>query len=376
MGEEKFNKLDYKKKQEIINKVMKLKHDALDRAIEKQPYLLPEIIGNVPVEEMNVIKLLNIATKANVSIYDLVDKNTSISNSLIVNIAVSNQPQLIMELDDMPQLQDLITPDTFVNAFTKNPEVLFSTAKALNKNIIVSSTVVNGQRKVKKSPLKVQLQRALNIYFRPEVYTGTNFDEFAKSIADDIKSKNFADIVTSTKMITRSVTAANETLKVNPEKARVMPATALKNWNNRVLYTYPNMVKKQMAKNGVDYHTYYEHMLGLLKNSSLNSFSEEERARFAKKCVAICPDLIFELPKIKAFEHISGKLTVQLSAYEGFKAKNENDKASSLMLWVDDEKRRKDILQKAKANETRRANKLKKASDKNEDNDVVMTLKR
>ena len=46
------------------------------------------------------------------------------------------------------------------------------------------------------------------------------------------------------------------------------------------------------------------------------------------------------------------------------------------MLWVDDEKRRKDILQKAKANETRKANKLKKARDKKEDNDAVMTLKR
>lgn len=366
-GENKFSKLSEEKKQDVIDKTAALKGDALDRVIEKQPYLLPFIIGDIS-GDVHFEKLVDIATKANVGIYDLVDKTEKISNAQIVNIAVKNQPQLVFELDDMPSLQDLITQETFIDAFIKNPEILFSDCKVLKSRITISGTSKKGKKFTRTTTLKAQLQRAMNLYFRPE--TEKDYDTFAKSIADRLGGKTFETIVESNKMTTRSVTAANETLKKNPAKGKMMPAKALKNWNNRVLYTVPNVAKKSIGsvsseeknKRNEIYKKYSAYIVGLLKNSSLKSFTEKERTKLAKRCVSICPEVYFELLKIEGFKKPAEELTVQLSAYEAFKAKN--DVAGKLrLLSVVDAKREQQIRSRSQANETRKANKAKKVAE-------------
>lgn len=362
-GENKFSKLSEEKKQDIIDKAAALRGDALDKVIEKQPYLLPYIIGDIS-GDVHFEKLVDIATKANVGIYDLVDKSSAISNTKIVNIAVKNQPQLVFELDDMPALQDLITQDTFIEAFIKNPEILFSECKALKSRITISGTSKRGKKFTRTTTLKAQLQRAMNLYFRPE--TEKDYDTFAKSIAAKISGDTFASIVSSNKMTTRSVTAANETLKRNPEKGKIMPAKALKNWNNRVLYTVPNVVRKtiknsankEAQKRNEIYKMYSAYIVGLLKNSSLKSFTEKERIRLAKRCVSICPEVYFELSKIEGFKKSAGELTVQLSAYEAFKAKKDNAGKLKVLSTVD-AKREQQIKSRSQANQTRKANKAK-----------------
>ncbi len=366
LEEEKFNNYSDVRKMAILDSVKELTGKELEKAIESKPYYLPHIIGKI--EDEILINLVNIATKKGVSVYDLIDKSNVISNTVIVNIAVVNQPELVLELDDMPELQDLITSKSLIEAFIKNPEVVFSECKALNSKVILRGKDRTGKDITRVTTLKKQFQRAINLYFRPNAYKGNKLDNFAKSIADRIDNVAFKNIIGGNRMTTRLSTAANETLKADPEKARVFPAKALKNWNNRTLYVVPNEVRKAIKNQKVNYSEYYGHMLGELNNPSLNSFSQKERTNFAKKCVAICPEIFFALDKIKAFADISKMLTVQLSAYEAFK---DNKQLQKEVLKMVDPEQQKKLLAKVKSNETRRANKQKTKNDA----EIVMEIK-
>lgn len=357
--EEQFNNLSAENKTIYLNKVKNLSETQLEKAIEKQPYLLPHIIADLKVD--NYIKLIDIATKKGVDLFDLIDKNSIIENNTIVNIAVENQPALVLELDDMPNLQEMITPETLIQAFVKNPEVLFSNCPALNKRIVLMGQDKEGKVAKRSSTLRAQLQRAMNLYFRPESNMKNGFDDFAKSIAEQINDAKFVEIVAGNKMTTRVTTAANETLKRSPEKGRVVPAKTLHKWNNRVMYTIPNEARKGLKKSKVSYETYTKYLTGLLSNPSLNSFTNEERTRLVKRCVSIVPELYFELRSLNHADSAE-KLTVQLSAYEAFKAMKKDDYADALLDYLGKEQSKK-ILAKSKANATRKANKKAKKTE-------------
>jgi hypothetical protein len=364
LEEKKFNALSVEQKKEVCDKVLQLNGNGIENMISKKPYILPYIIADVKVEEVE--RLVDIATKKGVSVYDLIDKNNRFANSAILNIAAKNQPELILELDDMPALQDLITSDTLIEAFTKNPEVLFSNCKALESSIKTFGTKRDGTEGVRYTKLKTQLQRAMNLYFRPESYSSNGFDDFAWSIAGRIDDNTFGQKVASNKMTTRSTTAANETLKQDPNKGAVVPAKTLHNWNNRVLHTLPNEVRKKLRKSKVNYSEFQKYIIGLLKNPSLNSFSDKEKTKLAKKCVSILPEVYFELSKIAAFEDTAKELTVQLTAYETFK-KQKKDVEALKLLGTLSEKEVKKLEARVKANKTRKANKTKKKATKAED---------
>ena len=164
-------------------------------------------------------------------------------------------------------------------------------------------------------------------------------------------------------MTTRSITAANETLKQDPQKGSVVPAKTLHNWNNRVLYTIPNQARRETKKSANKYEAYREYLLGLLQNPSLNSFTETEKTKLVKKCVSIVPEVFFDLDKVKGYENVKNKLTVQLTAYETLKKMGNKEDAELLLSDIGAEQSKK-VLAKAKANVTRKAN--KKASKKAE----------
>lgn len=367
--EEQFNKLSADDKVVYLNKILSLSDDKLEKAIEKQPYLLPHLIPNL--KSRNYVDLIDIATQKGVDLFDLIDKNPNINNTLIINLAVKNQPELVLELDDMPNLQEKITTDSLIAAFVKNPEVLFSNCPALNKKVTLRAKDKNGKEVIRNSTLRVQLQRAMNLYFRPEAEMGNGFDNFAKSIAEKINDKKFAEIVAGNKMTTRVTTAANETLKRSPEKGRVVPAKTLHKWNNRVMYTLPNEARKGLKKSKVSYEKYQNYLLGLLSNPSLNSFTKEEKTRLAKRCVSIVPEIYFELRGLGHHE-IAEQLTVQLSAYEAFKAMKKDDFADALLDFIGKEQSKK-VLAKSKANKTRKANKkAKKLQEQKETKEMTL----
>ena len=354
--QQRFDEMNETERSSYLRDIVKMPEQKIKEEIEKKPYILPYIFGDLNTKNLN--DLVDIATKNNVSIYSLVDKNENISNATIINIAVENQPELVLELDDMENLQDLISSEALITAFTKNPEVLFSNCKALKTRITLKGDKKGDKDVVRVSTLRAQLQRALNLYFRPEAYRGNKLDDFAKGIADRIQTDSFLKIVESNKMLIRSTTAANETLKRNPEKGRVIPAKALKNWNNRTLYVIPNEARKKLKIKGEQlyYTKHYNYVLGLMKNSSLMSFSKEELTRFAKRCVSVCPDVFFALDKIKAFEGVSDELTIQITAYETFKKYGDKILQERVLDCVNPEQQKK-LLAKVKANETRKANK-------------------
>ena len=127
--EAKFKALSVKEQEAIVNKLLGHKDDEafLAETVEKEPYLLGYLIGKL--KGKNVLPLVEIATKNGASVYDLIDKNLSIANATIVNIACENQPELILELEDMPNLQDTVTAETVIKAFVKNPLILLSSCR-------------------------------------------------------------------------------------------------------------------------------------------------------------------------------------------------------------------------------------------------------
>ena len=360
--EAKFKKLSVSEQQKIVDELLTHRDDEayLAEAVGKEPYLLSYVIGSL--RDKNCMPLIDIATKNGASVYDLIDKNENINNSTIVNVACVNQPELVLELDDMPSLQDMITTETVIKAFVKNPEILFSSCKALESKIRVTGTKKDGTPTVRYATLRTQLQRAMNLFFRPSK-NPNEFDRFAQTIAKEIEknSESFLERVQNNKMITRSTTAVNETLKRNPEKGKVVPAKALHKWNNRVMYTIPNQAKKLIRKEKSNYEAYKAHLLGLLSNPSINSFTEQEKAKLVKRCVSVVPDLYFDLKAITEVDYSSivKQLTVQLSAYEAYKAMHDKKSAEFLLKSLSEAEAKK-VLAKSKSNTTRKANKKSK----------------
>ena len=389
--EEKFKKLNDVDKQIVCDKVLEHRGDEKTMAgiIEKEPYVLPYVIADLKGKDVKVLPLVDIALSKGISIYDLIDKNVEVSNAQILNFAVANHPEVLAEIEDKPQYANLLTTDTIIEAFKKNPFVIYSDCDVLDTPLTLRRQIVvkkdeNGKemyvgeynadealnegeyQKIvtrETTVLKV-LQRALNLYFRPEAYSEKQFDGYAMEIASQIKSDSFVEKVEDNKMTTRVITAANETLKRNPEKGRVVPGSVLHMHKNRVMYVIPNQAKKNVNKSQENYKNYRKYMHGLLENSALKLSQTEEKVRIVKRSVSIVPELFFDLKKDEAYRDVLNKLTVQLSAFEAFKNQDKNKDASTLLTLVGAENEKK-ILSRAKANKTRKANKNKKAQAKN-----------
>ena len=359
--EAEFKALSVKEQQKVVDKLLAIRDDEayLAEVMEKEPYLLSYIIGRL--KDTNCIPLIDIATKNGASVYDLIDKNDHIHNATIVNIACINQPELILELEDMQALQDLVTSDTVIKVFVKNPMILLSSCRALDSKIKVEGTKKDGSKIVRYASLRNQLLRAINIHSRPKCYMGNGLDRFAKSIADKIEGSMFDKKLSDNRMITRSTTAINETLKKSPEKGKVVPAKALQRWNNRVLYIIPSEARKMIKKDKAYYDIYREYLFGYLSNASMNSLSEETVTKLVKRCVSIVPDLYFDLEVIEEVDYskIAKQLTVQLSAYEAYKAMHDK-KGAEFLLESLTEAEAKKVLAKSKSNTTRKANKKSK----------------
>lgn len=369
-NEANFEKMNEKERKKLISTIKKLDEKKLEREIEKAPYIFPHVIGDLKVSKETMEKLVAIASKNDVNVYDMIDKKSILTNAEIVNVAVKNQDGLFFELEDMPALQDLITTETLIELFVNNPEVIFANYKLLDKKFEIEGINKDGKESKRSTTLRKQFQRALNIYFRPNTYRGNKFDEFAKSIADKISTEQFNKLVQENKVLTRSTTAANEILKKEPQKGEIMPAKALKRWNNRVLYTIPNQIRKELkSKVSADrYKKFVKYNLGLLQNSSLGAFTEKERTKLAKRCVTICPEIFFELTNINEFAHTAKELTVQLSAYKALKDRGQTELKDKLLSNVGEAQSKK-IVARDKANTTRNKNKAKKAKLQKADNE-------
>ena len=374
--EEKFNKLSEEQKEEVVNKLAELQSkqqesDLLEKKVAEAPYIMPYLISKLNWKHGYDPKLVSIALENGISIYDLLDKNKDISNDDILNFAVETNPEIVFEIEDKKQYSDLITRDSIIKAFQKNPQVIFADLKVFDEDdehkiVLKREEYVNNEQKefTRKTTLRKLLKRALNLYFRPEAYSEKQFDGYAMEIASQIKSDSFVEKVEDNKMTTRVITAANETLKRNPEKGRVVPGSVLHMHKNRVMYVIPNQAKKNVNKSQENYKNYRKYMHGLLENSALKLSQTEEKVRIVKRSVSIVPELFFDLKKDEAYRDVLNKLTVQLSAFEAFKNQDKNKDASTLLTLVGAENEKK-ILSRAKANKTRKANKNKKAQAKN-----------
>ena len=365
--EEKFNELTEEQREEVINKLSELqsKPEVLEKKVAEAPYVMPYLISKLNWKNGYNPNLVSIALKNGISIYDMLDKNNVVTNEDILNFAVETNPEIVFEIEDKKEYADLITQDSIIRAFKKNPQVIFADLDVFkedeeHKITLKREECVKGEMKefTRKTYLRKVLKRALNLYFRPEAYSEKQFDGWAMDIASGIKSDSFVEKVEDNKMTTRIITAANETLKRNPEKGRVVPGSVLHMHNNRVMYVIPGQAKKQARNSEKNYNNYHKYLLGLLENSALNLSNNEEKVRLAKRCVSIVPEVYFDLNKNVSYKNVLNKLTVQLSAYEAFKQQGKNKDADALLLFVGDENEKK-ILSRAKANKTRKNNRAK-----------------
>ena len=366
--EGKFNKLSDAQKNEVVNGLLRLDDYQLQKKISAHPYLMPYLMAKKDMSHIYPVGLVDIALEKGVSIYDLLDKSTTVSNDTIINHAIIGHPEIVFEIEDKKQYADHIWDWALEKAFIKNPQIMFSSLKKLDEPIeLTRYEYVDGERKIfiRKSTLRKVFQRALNLYFRPEAYSEKQFDDWSKEIAGLINVDNFVEKVQDNKMITRVTTAANETLKRNPEKGSVIPGSALHMNNNKVMYVIPNQARKALKHSNNNYDAYWKYMTGLLMNPALNTASNAEKTRLVKRCVSIIPEIYFGLHKVAGYENVLNQLTVRVTAYETFRKQNKDFEADALLQHISEEDQKK-VLARAKANVTRKKNKAQKAKEEKE----------
>ena len=134
---------------------------------------------------------------------------------------------------------------------------------------------------------------------------------------------------------------------------------------NKVMYVIPNQARKKAKNSEQNYENYYNYLLGLLKNPALNSSDTNEKARLVKRCVSIIPELYFGLMSVDNYNDVLNQLTVQLTAYEAFKKQKKLMHVDALFDYIGEENGKK-VLARAKANETRKANRKNKQKEAKE----------
>ena len=368
--EAQFEKLPDAEKNAYLTNIMNMLSESdIESAVKKTPFVLKNIIGGLKVSEDCGKKLVDIATKAGESVYDLIDKGAIVSNEDIVNIAVINQPELILELDDMPRLQDMITRGTFIYAFAKNPTVILSNAKVLKQKFTIDYVDKNGKDAKRNVNLRSQLLRAINLYYRPNATASSGYDKFAYRITTLMEAnENFATAIKGKKITTRLATPVNEMIKQNPSSGRYLPGESLKLNNNKVLYLTPKQIRLKNARTK-EYNDVVQEVVDFLKNPALNAFDQNTKNKLVRRCVEVWPETYFELKNIKGLEDTANCLTVQMSAYKTLKNRKQTELLNKLAGQIGEEQTKK-VVARNKANQTRKQNKgnptAKKAQNKAE----------
>lgn len=355
--EAQFEKLPDAEKNAYLTNIMNMLTEAdIENAVKKTPFVLKNIIGGLNVSLDCGKQLVDIATKAGESVYDLIDKGSIVSNEDIVNIAVINQPELILELDDMPKLQDMITRSTFIYAFAKNPTVILSSAKVLKQKFTINYVDKNGKDATRSVNLRSQLLRAINLYYRPNANASNGYDKFAYRITALMgANKNFGTAIKSKKITTRLATSVNEMIKQNPASGRYLPGESLKLNNNKVLYLTPRQIRLKDARTK-EYEIVMQEIVDFLKNPALNAFDQKTKNKLVRRCVEVWPETYFELKNIKGLENTANCLTVQMSAYKTLKSRKQTELLDKLASQIGDEQTKK-VVARNKANQTRKQNK-------------------
>lgn len=371
MDGKKFEELSLEEQAKECDRILAFKdYKEFKKNLAKKPYLLPYIMSDLDLDYQKMLEVIYIGTKD--TDFDL-DKllevaNNKISKKDIIEVALKNKPEYAIEKYNRPEILNYLGSDAIIDMFAKYPAVINADCDALKtkgKDITLFGKGKNDKVITRKSTLLAQLKRALNLYFRPEAKQDNGFDDFALTIVNKIEDKPFLESVFSENMIKYIPTAANEMLKKNPEKARIVPGKTFHLWNNRTFYVVPNEVRKKLKSARVKYAKARELQLGELKNASLKSFTEAEKINLVKKCVKNVPENYFDICKMENYSETKNNGAVQLYTYVAFKKQGKQDEITALFKMVGSKSEKK-ILAREKANATRKANKRAKAKAEKE----------
>ena len=360
----KFEELSEEEQTKECNKLLASKdYNDLKKNLAKKPYLLPHVVADLDLDNEQMKEIIYIGTKENDFDLDkLLERANNISKQDIVEIALKNRPDFAVEKYNRPDILNHLGTNAIIDIFAKYPAIIKANCDVLKEPVKLYGKDKDDKVITRKSTLLAQLKRALNLYFRPEAEQKNGFDSFALEIVSKIDDKPFLESVFSENMIKYIPTAANEMLKRNPEKARLVPGKTFHLWNNRTFYVVPNEVRKNLRKTQVEYKKARELQLGELKNASLKSFSETEKINLAKKCVKNVPENYFDICTLENYSEVKKNLAVQLYTYLAFKKQGKKDGIVALFKEVGAESEKK-ILARAKANATRKANQKAKAKE-------------
>lgn len=353
---EEFENLSFEQQNEYLDSITSISNiGELSYAVAKSPFVLGYVMDSLNVDESAKKLLISIATKNGANVYDLLDRDSKISNETIINIAVANQPHLIFELQSDKTLQDMITPDAFIEAFAKNPTVLISDCKALKAKLRLKVQRKDGTEVTYNTTVRTQCMRAINLFYRDRK-SKSDYDAFARTILQKICCEDeFYKQLRDRTMLTRSTTSANECIKRRVEDARFLPAQSLRLNKNKVLYSVPRQAKKEQTKESYDY--YKNVMLQFLRSSSINTLPEKTKENLVRRCVSIWPEIFFELKNINTLKLTASSLPVQMSAYKAMKDRKLEDMKAEFVAEIGGADTKK-VEARTKANATRKKNKI------------------
>ncbi|MGN1212779.1 MAG: hypothetical protein ACI4TZ_01935 [Christensenellales bacterium] len=238
---------------EEIHKLKEVKNSTERLKIVRQaPFVLPYVLNSWS-DDKNITKIVELAIKLMPENVTKLGKGNIVPTKELVNLAIEQKPSIVFEMNE--QLKSLIDIDSFVNVFTKAPEICTCDAPVLKQKI---SRDIQVYRKGDLKNIKYKLGLREECLKAIRIAMGVSkqhngYDDYAGEIAERLKkSKALDKNQTKYKMATKLATVANALIKKQDVRVYSMPVEVWELNNYKTLYlAVRESVKKDSKLSGI-----------------------------------------------------------------------------------------------------------------------------
>lgn len=299
---------------EEIEKFKAVKNSAeRERLIKRFPFVLPYVL-NTWSEDANIDKIVKIGIKQMPENITKLGKGNVVPTPELVNYALVQKPAVVFDMND--DLKAMISRESFVEAFAKNPEICASKAPVLDKYISRTFKVTKkGKEKIinYRSKIRTECLKAIRIAMGvSKVHKG--YDDFAVEIANELKANKALDhFKTKDKMSTQLATVVNSLIKNQDVRIYAMPVDVWKLNNYKTLY----LAVKESVKKG-------SKIDGILEFIPFDLLPEKVTRKVVGVALAKDPTIWAELEQYN-LEYLKDNPYIQYITYNACKKLNRMD---------------------------------------------------
>jgi hypothetical protein len=205
--------------------------------IKKSPYILPYVINRWSAEG-NIDSVVKTAIKLLPENVTRLGKGNVMPTEEYVKIALLSKPSVIFQMND--DLKNMISIDTFIKAFVKDPDICASDAKVLkakiSRKVFVKQKGVTSEKEL-VTTVRSECLKAIRLATGVSKYHA-GYDDYADVIADDLRISHALDkYQTKDNLATKLPTIVNTMIKKQDIRLYAMPVEVWKLNNYKTLYT-------------------------------------------------------------------------------------------------------------------------------------------